>query len=223
MSTPGGRVGGQAGWGLRSLLNGHQRWAPGARVWAGGHPRWPCWGPGAVVGDTEWGEDAVRGSQDCRRSVRTGADETGWKAVTQGTWEERQRDAQTDREEIHGVAPEDSFWTHPDTWHHRTVTGTELEPAGHRRMERMEHLGWGRGGDRPITSITGCTGPLSALKSSLIRKVPSHTFTGRSSQSHLPSTESWLFIKSATVCKALSLFQRHAGFPLGSFGDDDET
>lgn len=49
--------------------------------------------------------------------------------MTQDAWEERQRDGQTDKEEIHGVAPENSFWNHPDTWHHRTVTGTELEPA----------------------------------------------------------------------------------------------
>lgn len=42
---------------------------------------------------------------------------------------DRRKDRQTDKEEIHGVAPEDSFWPHPDTWHHRTATGTELEPA----------------------------------------------------------------------------------------------
>lgn len=96
---------------------------------AGGCPRWQCWGPGAVVGDTEWGEDAVRGDQDCRWPVRTGADETGWRAVTQDAWEERQTDGQTDREEIHGVAPGDGPWPHPDTWHRSTVTGTELEPA----------------------------------------------------------------------------------------------
>ena len=86
-------------------------------------------GPGAVVGDTEWGEDAARGDQDCRWPVRTGADETGWRAVTQDAWEERQTDRQTDREEIHGVAPEDAPWPYPDTWHCKTVTGTELEPA----------------------------------------------------------------------------------------------
>lgn len=38
-------------------------------------------------------------------------------------------DRQTDREEIHGVAPEDGSWPHPDTRHCSTVTGTELEPA----------------------------------------------------------------------------------------------
>lgn len=65
--------------------------------------------------------------------------------MTQDAWEERQTEGQTDKEEIHGVAPEDGFWPHPDTWHHRTVTGTELEPAGHRWMERMEYLCWGRG------------------------------------------------------------------------------
>lgn len=101
-------------------------WAGGR---AGGHPQWQCWGPRAVVGDTEWGEDAVRGDQDCRWPVKTGADETGWRAVTQDAWEERQTDRQTDKEEIHGVAPEDSPWPHPHTCHHRTVTGTELEPV----------------------------------------------------------------------------------------------
>lgn len=72
-----------------------------------------------MVGDTKWGEDAVRGNQDCRWPVRTGADETGWRAVTQDAWEERQTDRQTerqtDREEIHGAAAEDSPQPHPDT------------------------------------------------------------------------------------------------------------
>jgi hypothetical protein len=94
---------------------------------AGGSPWWQCWGPRAVTQNE--GGDAVKGDQDCRWPVRTGADETGWRTVTQDAWEERQTDRQTDREEIHGIAPEHSPWSHPDTWHCGTVTGTELEPA----------------------------------------------------------------------------------------------
>lgn len=48
--------------------------------------------------------------------------------MTQDAWEERQtKDRQTDKEKIHGVAPEDGFWPHPDTWHQRTVTRTQMD------------------------------------------------------------------------------------------------
>ena len=48
---------------------GGQRLNPAAR------PRWQCWGPRAVVGATERGEDTVRGKRDCQWPARTGADD----------------------------------------------------------------------------------------------------------------------------------------------------
>lgn len=67
---------------------GGQRLNPAAR------PQWQCWGPRAVAGATEWGEDAVRGKRDCQWPARTGADDMGWRVVTQDAWEERQTERQ---------------------------------------------------------------------------------------------------------------------------------
>lgn len=111
-------------------------------------PRAQCWAPGAigragrqagVLGGSagapgQWlvtqnvGGDAVRGDQDCWWPIRTGADETGWRAVTQDAWEERQTDRQKTDREIHGIAPEDS----PIPPRHmvpRDSDRTEPEPA----------------------------------------------------------------------------------------------
>lgn len=69
-------------------------------------------------------------------------------------------DRQIDREEIHGVAPEDGPWPHPDTWHHSTVTGTELEPA-RTQMDGDGVSVLGKGPGHPTASVTGCRSPSS--------------------------------------------------------------
>lgn len=103
------------------------------------------------------GGDAVRGDQDWWWPIITGADETGWRAVTQDAWEERQTDRQkteTDRK-IHGIAPEDSLIP-PRHMAPRDSDRTEPELARTQMNEENGIFVPGRRWEAPILASPHC-------------------------------------------------------------------
>lgn len=125
---------------------------------------------------------------------------------------DKQTDRQTDRQKGDPwCSPRGQLLAPP---RHVALQDSDRDRAGASRTQTDGEDGvfvLGKGSSPPPNSHHRLTAPVisSKIKSQNI----SHTFTLHRSQTHLPSTKSWLFLEHAVVCKALPLLQRHAGSP----------